>query len=161
MAIEKYTISRHGWIFKSYKIHREKKQILKVKSTGFLKQFVISDMNDQEVMRIKRPMSFFKMKFELIVNDEVRAEIYRDTTLFENNLTIDTAFGLYFVEGNFWANEFTIENDKVGIAMVSRQKFSKDKYGLAILEGEDSLFIIGIVMAIEMMIRVRNARKKG
>ena len=161
MTIDQFTISRHGFIFKSYRIFKDKTQVLSVKSTGFLRQLIIYNMKGEELMRIKRPMALFSMKFKMIVNGEVRAEIYKENSITKNNLSIDTAAGLYFVEGNFWANEFTIENDKEAIAKISRKTFSRDKYGVAILHGQDTLFILGIVMTIELMIRVKNARRNA
>ncbi len=159
MKINQYVIESKGVITKRYKIYKEKSLLLKVNGGFFLKEMKINDTDGNEVMRIRRPFSPFKMKFEIIVNDEVRGTIIADKNPLSNDLTVDTLVGLFFVEGNFWANEFTIEDAHKQIAKISRKRFSSKRYGVAILQGQDELFIMGIVMAIEMMIQVNRRRK--
>ncbi len=158
MDISQYSITRHGIFSKSYKIWKNKKQYYKVKTGWWLKELVLTDINDQELLRIKRRWKLFVKKFELIINNEVRAE-FTSTSSFKNSMDISTVGGLYFVDGNFWGNDYTIENEKEPIAKVARNTFSKTRYGVAVKPGNDDLFILGIVLTIELLTRIKKAER--
>ncbi len=158
MDINKYTISRHGFFSKNYKIFSGDRQIYSVKSGWWLKELIIYDMSDVEKLRIKRPFSMFQKKFNIIINEEVRADITSKMG-FKNKLEINSIGGLYFIEGNLWGNEYTIEDEHEPIAKVAKNVISKPRYGIAIKKGNDDLFILGLVMTVELLIRVKNAQK--
>ena len=114
------------------------------------------DIEDREVLHIKRTWSFMTKKFDLIINGDVRAE-FTSNNSFKTGLDIGTVAGLYFVEGNFWGNDYTIENEKEPIAKVARNTLSKTRYGIAIKPDNDNEFILGIVMVIELLTRIKQA----
>lgn len=160
MSIEKFTISRHGILSKSYKISNEKMQLYTVKTGWFLKSLTFFDMNGREVLKIRRPFSVIQIKFEIIVNGYVRANIVSESAL-KNKLSIESLAGLYFVEGNFWGDEYDIEDAHEVIAKVAKKRFSRLRYGVAIAQGNDNLFILAIVMTIELLTRVKTARRSA
>ncbi len=158
MNITKYSITCHGFFSNSYKIWEGKSQLYKVKTGWWLKEIMMFDMNDREIFRIKRRWNFIVKKFELIINNEVRAE-FTSTSSFKNNMDISTVAGLYFVEGNFWGNDYTIENEHEPIAKIARNNFKKTRYGIAIKPGNDNVFILGIVLTIELLTRIKQAER--
>ena len=102
----------------------------------------------------------FSKKFDLIINGETRAE-FTSTSSFKNSMDIATIAGLYFVEGNFWSNDYTIENEKEPIAKIARNNFSSTRYGIAIKPSHDYVFILGIVMTIELLTRIKKAERRS
>lgn len=160
MAIDKFTISRHGIFSKYYKIFNDKGQIYRVETGWFLKSLTFYNSDNQEVLKIRRPFSFIQIKFEIVVNDQVRASIISESAL-KNKLSIESLAGLYFVEGNFWGDTYEIEDAHEVIAKVAKKTFGKPRYGVAVAQGHDNLFILAIVMTIELLTRVKKARRSA
>jgi uncharacterized protein YxjI len=162
MEFQLFSVKTKGLIFKSYEIYKEDQIKYLVKANAFVRQYTLFDEHGLELIQIKRPFSFFSFRFIIKKFDLTIAEVSKESKLFTNNLNIISANGTYFASGNFRANEFTILKNDEEVAKISRHSsFSNRQYGIAILDGEDELLILGIVMAIEMMIRVRRARKAG
>ena len=151
-----YSITRHGLFRKTYKVWHGKQQVYHIHSSLMLKSMTLYDIEDREVLHIKRTWSFMTKKFDLIINGDVRAE-FTSNNSFKTGLDIGTVAGLYFVEGNFWGNDYTIENEKEPIAKVARNTMSKTRYGIAIKPDNDNEFILGIVMVIELLTRIKQA----
>ena len=165
MDFNLFSIKRRGFLFKNYKIYKGEELKYRVKASAFLRKFVVYDQHGLELIQIKRPFSFafFTMTFTINKFDSPIAEVTTDGKLFTNNLNIVSKDGVYNADGNFRANNFTIyKNDEEEVAKISRHHaFAKHQYGVAIKSSEDELLILCIVMAIEMMIRVKRARKSG
>ena len=165
MEFNLFSIKRRGIFFKSYEIYKEDHLKYTVQTSAFIRKYIIYDQHGLELLQIKRPFTFslFSMTFTINKFDQPIAEITEDSKLFANNLNIITRDGVYNAEGNFRANDFTIfKNDSNEVAKISRHHaFAKQQYGVAVLDSEDELLILSIVMAIEMMIRVKRARKSG
>ena len=156
MKMTTYSITRHGFFSKSYKVWEGKTQVYHISSDIWLKNMSLYDMEENEILKIRKTWSLFTKKFELIINGDVRAE-FTSTSSFKTSLDIATVAGLYFVEGNFWGNDYTIENEKEPIAKVARNTMSKTRYGVAIKPSHDNVFILGIVMVIELLTRIKQA----
>ena len=158
MKMTKYSITRHGLFRKSYKVWEGKTQVFHITTDLWLKGMTLRTMDDQEVLYVKKTWSMFSKKFDLIINGEIRAE-FTSNSSFSNSMDIATVMGLYFVDGNFWGNDYTIENEKEPIAKIARNSMSKTRYGIAIKPGHDNIFILGIVMVIELLGRIKKAEK--
>lgn len=156
MKMTTYSITRHGLLRKSYKVWQAQSQVYHFKSDLWLKSMRLYDMDNEELLYLKRTWSIFSKKFELIINGDVRAEI-SSSSGFKTSIDIATVAGLYFVEGNFWGNDYTIENEKEPIAKIARNTMSKTRYGIAIKPNNDNVFILGIVMVIELLTRIKQA----
>ena len=162
MEFNFYSIKSKGIIFKSYEVFKGEHLVYRVKGSLFLRKYLIFDQHGLELMQIKRSISLLSMNFKITRFENYIAEITKVASIFSNNLNIESINGTYFAEGNFRANDFTIFKDDIEIAKISRHGiFADKKYGLAILDSEDQLLIISIVMTIEMILRVKNARKGG
>jgi len=130
------------------------------KSSLFLRKYSLYDQHGLELMQISRPFSLFSMNFKIHKFDEYIAEINKASNFFSNNLNIQSINGTYFAQGNFRANDFTLYKEDDEVAKISRHGVFKAKqYGVAVLDSEDPLLILSIVLAIEMMIRVKRSRK--
>jgi uncharacterized protein YxjI len=162
MEFDLFSIETKGLIFKSYNIFKEDQLKYKVKSSAFIRQYTIFDAHGLELLQIKRSMRLFAFTFYIKKFDTTLAEVNKESKLFTNNLNIISINGTYHASGNFKANDFTIIKDGDEVAKISRHsQFSNRQYGVAILNGEDELMILSIVMIIEMMLRVKRARKAG
>ena len=153
-----YSITRHGLFRKSYKVWEGKTQVYHITTDLWLKGMTLRTMDDQEVLYVKKTWSMFSKKFDLIINGEIRAE-FTSNSSFSNSMDIATVMGLYFVDGNFWGNDYTIENEKEPIAKIARNSMSKTRYGIAIKPSNDIIFILGIVMVIELLGRIKKDEK--
>jgi len=157
-----YTIEKRGIFFKTYLILKDGILLYTVKGSGFLTRFRIYDQMGLEVLQIKKLFSFLKLEFRLMEHDSIIAELKKESKLFKNNLLITSIHGDYYLSGNFKRNDFTLLKGEEEVAKISRHGlFSKQKYGIAIASTEEPLFILGITMVVELMIRVQNARNSA
>lgn len=162
MEFDLYTIKKKGLFLKKYEILQDGEVVYNVsgKPFNFLRSLQIYDRNGLEVMQVKRPFIPFKMIFRLMSYMDVVAEIKREFGPFKNNLLVTSKFGDYYVNGNFMKDDFTISKGPEEIAKISRQRsFKGDSYGIAISQDENKLFILGLTMTLELMIRVMRSRK--
>ena len=158
-----YTILSKGIFNKSYEVFKDDMLRYRIRKAHWysLKKFILEDQNGFELLQVVRPWSFMKIKFRLQKYDEILAVVEREFSLTKNNLSIQSKYGDYFVEGKFGKKDFTIIKDNEEIAKISRKNsFSQRNYGIAIKASEDELFIVGIAFTIELMIRVLRNRKR-
>lgn len=162
MEFKLFTVKSRGWIFKSYDIFLEDKLKYHVKSSPFIKTYKLYDQHGLELIQIKRVFAFFKLEFNIKKFDSVIAKVQRGTQLFKNDLHIISNHGTYYANGNFRANDFTILKGEDEVAKISRHgPFAGKKYGVALVAEEDELLMLSIVMVIEMVVRIKRARKSG
>ena len=98
----------------------------------FLSEYVIYQ-NGSAIARVKRKFSF-KPKFD-----------------------IWSKFGNYFLKGNIWAHEFSIEKNGNTVATISKKWFSwTDSYGIDIFFDDQQDFLIALVIVIDQSMHDKN-----
>lgn len=151
MEFNKYTISKIGFFRKSFEINQDNSLKYKVSTPGWFgyRYLIFKDVDENDVLIIKRNHSIFKRNFELTASGGLRAEL--TTSLFLKTQTLKTDVATYIAESNWLKDEYTIYLGDDDIAKVSRSFFSDNKqYGIAIMEGNHDLFILGMIVCIEI-----------
>ena len=157
MEFYKYTISRKGFWRKSFEIHENGRLLYKVSCPGWLKynHLIFKDTQDSEVLLVERVNIMFKLKFEFLDNSGLKAELTRK--LFSGEYTLNSEVATYTAKSNWLGNEYTIYLGEDDIAKISRKMMSTHKqYGIAIIEGNHNLFILGMIVCIELIRMTRN-----
>lgn len=160
MDFSVYTISVKGIFNSHYEIHKDELLVYRVKKPSFFtfSEMIFFDPGGNEILTIKKPFSFFNHKFVFYQQGEPIGTFEKEGI--ENFYNSSSIFGRHTVQGNFFSSEYTVFNNEGEIAKISRKRFrSKNKYGLAIIKGNNELYILAMTIAISMV----NARgkKKG
>ena len=159
MEFSIYTISVKGLFSKYYEIHQDDHLVYRVKKPSLFAfgERVFTRPGGAEVLKIKRDVSLFILKFKFTVTEgeDHIATIEKDNL--DNFYNSSSIYGHFTVQGNFFNNEYTIFHNSEEIAKISRKRFrSAKKYGIAIIEGFDELYILSLVIAISIV----NANRK-
>ena len=157
MEFHKYTISKKGFWRKSFEIHKDGLLLYQVTSPGWLSynHLIFRDTNDSEVLTIDKYFEFFKLRFVFHDNSGLKAELTRK--LFSGEYILESEIAKYTAQSNWLGNEYTIYLGDDDIAKVSRKMMSNHKqYGIAIMEGNHDLFILGMIVSIELIRMTRN-----
>lgn len=151
MEFHKYTISKLGFFRKTFEINQNGKLKYRVSTPGWFgyKYLVFKDEMNRDVMTIKRNLSLFNRSFELSATEDLKAEL--TTSMFLKEHTLKTDVATYIAQSNWLKDEYTIYLGDDDIAKVSRKFFSEvEQYGIAIIEGNHDLFILGMIVCIEV-----------
>lgn len=162
MDFNVYRISRIGFLKKSYLVYDGDSLIYRVKKFGFFRiGFNVTDYHNNLKFRIKYTPGFIGMKFQILdAAEQQMAFLDKLFSLTKNNLIVESIIGQLSVEGNFGRSEYTIRNNEVEIAKVSRNKFdSKNYIVLGVRSDVRQDVIIGIALSIILKIQMQNSRR--
>ncbi|MDF1697861.1 MAG: hypothetical protein P1U56_18580 [Saprospiraceae bacterium] len=160
MEFAVYTISVRGFISKVYEIYKDDQLVYRVKKPSFFKfrVFNFTDRSGNQVLKVKRYSSFFKYKFVFSNANKSIATFEKEGL--ENFYRSTSIYGHHTVHGDFFNSEYTVFDEEDEIAKISRKRLRSDnKYGIAIIKGNNELYILAMVIAISIVNSLR--RKKG
>jgi uncharacterized protein YxjI len=75
-----------------------------------------------------------------------------------NNCTIDSASGQFVAQGSFLGWQYTISQGERVVAALSKQGILPSTFEVDTADGEDDLFLLCLVLAIEQIHRERKRR---
>lgn len=152
-----YTISVKGIFSTHYEIHRDDQLVYRVKRPSFFtfSEMIFFDPGGNEIQRVKKHFALFQSKFTFTQENQYVATFEKETI--DNFYNSSSIFGRHTVQGNFFNSEYTVFDEDGEVAKVSRKRLrSIKKYGIAIIKGNDELYILAMVIAISMV----NARRR-
>ena len=157
MKFNKYTISVKGIFKTKFEIYQEGKLLYKIETPGFFyKNIIFKDLEGNVVLKLRRPFTFGRFKFLFYENKIKTGELTDE--LMSNTYRLNSDYANYVAKGNWTSKEYTVYLGDDDIAKVSRKMFSsKDKYGIAIIEGNHDLFILAMVVIIEVVKRMKSS----
>lgn len=164
MDFNVYRISRIGFIRKSFLVYDGDSLIYRVNKYGFFRKgFNVTDYHNNLKFQIKYSPGFIGMKFQIIdASENQMAFIDKVFSLTKNNLIVESVIGQLSIEGNFKRSEYTMRQNNLEIAKVSRNKFdSKNYIVLGVRSDVRQDIIIGITLSIILKIQRQNARRSG
>lgn len=108
------------------------------------------DLNGQELYYIKRRITFFLAKYEIYRNNTLCASISQEFTLFKSKLNVDSCYGSFTLNGDFFSMDYEIYKDGLYFGSVRKKWLSwGDSYELDIPEAENAGFFCAFVIAID------------
>jgi uncharacterized protein YxjI len=113
---------------------------------GLVKQISFQDPSGHELAMLKKHL--MTNKYEVIVGGQTVAEIYH-TGIFGEHYEIASSRGTIEAKGDFVGWNYTITRAGSVIATVAREFALKEKFGVDIASGEDEVFILATVLAID------------
>lgn len=159
MDFSLYTISLRGFFKKRYEIYQDGILYYTMKKTSKFgkKSFTIYDHNRLALVKIKQPLSIRNKSFDIFEDNRQIGDV--EKTVLKNTFVSHSEFGKHFIDGDFFSSEYSISNEVEEIAKISRNRYvKKGKYGVAILKGQNELYILALVMVIAIVNRKKRRR---
>lgn len=117
----------------------------------------IYDMAGNELFYIEQKLFRFLPEYTIYRSGQPMAVVKREFTFFKPRLNISSTLGNYTIDGNFLGMEFSIFKGGNRVAQVSKRWFSwGDTYGVDIAEGENTSFILSLVIVIDQILHDNN-----
>lgn len=113
---------------------------------GLVKQISFRDQVGQEVALLKKHL--MTNRYEITVGGQRAAEV-RHTGIFGEHYEIDSSQGRIDAKGNFSGWHYTLARGGAVVATVARELAFKEKFTVDIAAGEDDVFILATVLAID------------
>ncbi|MBE5965383.1 MAG: hypothetical protein E7255_00130 [Lachnospiraceae bacterium] len=108
------------------------------------------DRNGQELYYIRRRITFFLAKYEIYKKNMLCASISQEFTLFKSKLNVDSCYGNFTLNGDFFHMDYEIYKDGLYFGSVHKKWLSwGDSYELDIPEAENAGFFSALVIAID------------
>ena len=123
---------------------------------GFTQSLTITEPTSQRTAQITRTP--FTTRHQVIIDGQQVAEV-RHQFLGWNNCTIDTASGQLVAQGNFLGWQYTISQGGRVVATLSKQGILPSTFEVDTADGQDDLFLLCLVLAIEQIHRERKQRR--
>lgn len=157
MEFNLYTISRKSIFSRTYDIYYGEAIAYRAKIHFFFQGCTFSTMTGEEIFRIKREFSPFKMRYRIEYQGVVYARVAVKGIL-QTKLMVQSEDADYLVQGKSFHRDFTIIKNDIEIAKVSRKNIFKTAIGVAIQEEEDDELILTLVMLIEVIIKSKRSK---
>ena len=108
------------------------------------------DKTGAELYRIEQQIFRFMPEYHIYKGDTLCAVVKKKFMLFGHAIDIDSDFGQFAIDGNFWGMDFTNSTNGVVIGAISKEWFNfADCYELDIASETDPGFFTTLVIAID------------
>jgi uncharacterized protein YxjI len=122
---------------------------------GLVKRLSFQDVPGRELARLEK--HFMTDRYEVTVGGEHAAEV-RHTGIFGEHYQIGSAQGTIDAQGNFGGWDYTLSRDGTVFATVARELALREKFTVDIAPGENDVFVLAIVLAID---NIHDDRRQG
>ena len=123
---------------------------------GFLSGSNIQMIDDGGNVALEISWNFWQNTYTLIQNGSEIGKVKKAFSLVRNEFIVTSSDGsVIIVKGHWLSNEFKFFKGEDEFAFVSRKRFAfkHDRYGIAIREEINPLFVIGVVAVIQVHIK--------
>src|SRR5579863_4708412 len=157
MRAMRYLITRQWSMLQDFDITGESGELrYQVRGNlGITQSLTITDPSGQRTAQITRTP--FSTRHQVIIDGRQAAEV-RHQFLGWNNCTIDSASGQLVAQGSFLGWQYTISQGEQVVASMSKRGVLPSTFEVDTAEGQDDLFLLCLVLAIEQIHRERKQR---
>lgn len=111
----------------------------------------------RELYYIKRKITFFLARYEIYQEDNLCATVSQEFALFKSKLNVESSFGEFRIEGDFFSMDYVIYRNGGYFGSVHKKWLSwGDSYELDIPEEENAGFFCALVIAIDNCLHNEN-----
>lgn len=119
----------------------------------------IQDLMGNELFYIEQQLFRFLPEYYIYAGGQQVASVKKQLTFFTPKFMIDSVYGSYDIEGDFFGYDFQITKDGRVVAVISKQWFSfSDTYGIDIEDGEDHAFLLTLAIVIDQVLHDEKRR---
>jgi uncharacterized protein YxjI len=153
----RYLISRQWSVLQDFDITGESGDLrYQVRGNlGITQSLAITEPAGRRTAQITRTP--FTTRHQVIIDGRQVAEV-RHQFLGWNNCIIDSASGQFVAQGSFLGWQYTISQGERVVAALSQQGILPSTFEVDTADGEDDLFLLCLVLAIEQIHRERKRR---
>jgi uncharacterized protein YxjI len=157
MRAMRYLISRQWSVLQDFDITGEPGDLrYRVRGNlGITQSLAITEPAGQRTAQITRTP--FTTAHQVIIDGRQAAEV-RHQFLGGSNCTIDSAHGQLVAQGSFLGWHYTISQEQTVVATVSQQGVLPAVFEVDTADGQDDLFLLCLVLAVEQVHRERKRR---
>ncbi|HBG32863.1 MAG TPA: hypothetical protein DEG42_04530 [Acholeplasmataceae bacterium] len=147
-----------------YKIYDENQNVVfhcegKLFSISARMKFIESSTENVVYLFRRKVLSFMPTYFIHDLEDKQIAQVGRKFTFLKPKLEIDSDFGHYTVEGNYFQLNFTILLGEREVATVQKKWISwGDSYEITILEDANYKFLVALIVLIDKIFHEQKSR---
>lgn len=124
---------------------------------GLSQRLSIRDQSGQELAEIKK--SLLTTKHEILVGGQHIADV-RHEGIFGEHYRIDSTFGELTAKGSFGGWDYSISSGGQTIATISRHMSFREKFTVDVANGQNDVFILTVVLAIDAIHDERQQRDR-
>jgi uncharacterized protein YxjI len=153
----RYLISRQWSMLQDFDITGEDRELrYQVRGNlGITQSLTITEPAGQRTAQITRTP--FTTWHQVSVDGRQVAEV-RHQFMGLNNCTVDSAFGQFVAQGSFLGWQYAISSGEHVVARLSQQAMLPATFEVDTADGQDDLFLLCLVLAIEQIHRERKRR---
>ena len=153
----RYLISRQWSVLQDFDITGDSGELrYQVRGNfGLTQSLTITEPSGQRTAQITRTP--FTSRHQVTVDGQWVAEV-RHQFLGWNNCIVDSASGQFVAQGSFLGWQYTISKGERVAASVSKKDILPSTFEVDTADGEDDLFLLCLVLAVEQIHRERNRR---
>ncbi len=131
--------------------------IVRSQLLSFGKKLRIFDLLDNELCYIEQKVFRFMPEYDIYIAGEHIASVKKKFALFRNDFVISSPGDQYYVDGDFWAHEFSIFKSGQMIGRISKKFFSwTDTYGVEVDDRFDQVTTLALAIVIDMVCHDNN-----
>ncbi|MFI3326317.1 MAG: LURP-one-related family protein [Clostridia bacterium] len=113
----------------------------------------------EELFFIKQVLLTFMPKFEIYHGGNLFATLNKEFTFFYKKINVESSFGSFVIDGNFFDHDYTITCNGKLFGTVQKQWLTwGDVYALDINSNEHSEFFVALVLAIDCILEMEKNR---
>lgn len=157
MRYMRYLISRQWSVLQDFNITAESGDLrYQVRGNfGLTQSLTITEPAGQRTAQITRTP--FTTRHQVSIDGQQVAEV-RHQFMGWNNCAIDSVSGQFVAQGSFLGWQFTISQAQQVVAQVSKQGILPTSFEVDTADGQDDLFLLCLILAIEQIHRERRRR---
>jgi uncharacterized protein YxjI len=154
MRYMRYLISRQWSVLQDFDITGEAGDLrYHVRGNlGFTQSLTVTEPAGQRTAQITKTP--FTTRHQVIIDGQQVAEV-RHQLLGWNNCVVDSASGQFVAQGDFLGWRYTISTGGRVVATLSQRGILPSSFEVDTADGEDDLFLLCLVLAIEQIHRKR------
>jgi uncharacterized protein YxjI len=108
-------------------------------------------------IQLRQKLLSFLPQYVMLRSGSELANIQQELSILKPRFRISSSLGVYSIEGNFLAYDFTVRKADKAVATISKAWFTfSDSYGVDVAEGEDAAFILALVVVIDQILHSGN-----
>ncbi|HPE69185.1 MAG TPA: LURP-one-related family protein [Thermotogota bacterium] len=120
---------------------------------SFGNKLFLEDLQGNELVYIEQKLFRWLPEYHLFRNGQEMAMVKRKFSFFRPKFEIFSELGDFTVEGNFWAHEFSILQNGLTVASISKKWFSfSDSYGVEIANTEQTELLLALTIVLDQVL---------
>ncbi len=120
----------------------------------------INNMQGEELYYIEQKLFKLLPQYTVYANGQEVASVKKEFAFFKNSFHIESIYGNFTMDGNFFAHDFEILKNGQLAATISKKWFSfSDTYGVEISDNENQPFILALVIVIDQVLHDSDGSK--